>query len=173
MSQLLAELYGLLGVKGIQTSPYHLQMDGLVKRFNGHVVRKTVQDEGKDWDKMIPYLLFAYREVPQSSIGFSPFELLYGRDVRKPLDIQRETWEPSSKSDAAITHRCLKEIVDITGENILFSQEEQKRWYVKRARLCGFEHGNLVLVLLPTTADKLMVQWQGPFQVLAREGKVT
>ena len=38
--------------------------------------------EGKDWDQLLPYLLFAYREVPQSSTGFSPFELLYGRTVK-------------------------------------------------------------------------------------------
>ena len=40
--------------------------------------------DGKDWDNLIPYLLFAYREVPQSSTGFSPFELLYGRQVQGP-----------------------------------------------------------------------------------------
>ena len=181
-SQLLAELYRLLGVKGIRTSPYHPQTDGLVERFNQTLkgmLRKTVQEEGKDWDKMIPYLLFAYREVPQSSTGFSPFELLYGRDVRGPLDILRETWEASSKSDETVvsyvleTQRRLKEMADIAGENMLESQEEQKRWYDRRARLREFKRGDPVLVLLPTTADKLMAQWQGPYQVLAREGKVT
>ena len=90
---------------------------------------------------MIPYLLFAYREVPQSSTGFSPFELMYGRDVRGPLDILRETWEASSNSDETVvsyvleTQRRLKEMADIAGENMLESQEEQKRWYDRRARL--------------------------------------
>ncbi|KAL5516825.1 hypothetical protein EMCRGX_G002246 [Ephydatia muelleri] len=160
-SQLLAELYRLLGVKGIRTSPYHPQTDGLVERFNQTLkgmLRKT---------------------VPQSSTGFSPFELLYGRDVRGPLDILRETWEASSKSDETVvsyvleTQRRLKEMADIAGENMLESQEEQKRWYDRRARLREFERGDPVLVLLPTTTDKLMAQWQGPYQVLAREGKVT
>ena len=141
------------------------------------MLRKTVQDEGKDWDKMIPYLLFVYWEVPQSSTGFSPFELLYGCDVRGPLDILRETWEASAKSDEAVvsyiseTQRHLKEMADIAGENMAESQEEQKRWYDRRARLREFESGDPELVLLPTTTDKLMAQWQGPYQVLAREGK--
>ena len=31
--------------------------------------------------------MFGYREVPQASTGFSPFELLHGRSVRGPLDV--------------------------------------------------------------------------------------
>ena len=182
MSQLLAELYRLLGVKAIRTSPYHPQTDGLVERFNQTLkgmLRKTAQDGGKDWDKQIPYLLFAYREVPQSSTGFSPFELLYGRDVRGPLDILRETWEASSKSDETVvshvleTQRRLNEMADIVGQNLAMRQEAQKHWYDKRARMREFKRGDPVLVLLPTSTDKLTAQWQGPYQVLDRKGKVT
>lgn len=94
MSQLLAEPYKLLHIHSIRTSPYHPQTDGLVERFNQtlkNMLRKVMAKEGKDWDKLLPYLLFAYREVPQASTGFSPFELLYGRAVRGPLDMIRET----------------------------------------------------------------------------------
>ncbi len=31
-----------------------------------------------------------YREVPQATLGFNPFKLLYGRDVRGPLDVLKE-----------------------------------------------------------------------------------
>ena len=49
------------------------------------------QDEPGKWDELIPYLLFAYREVPQETTGFSPFEMLYGRQVRGPLAILRDS----------------------------------------------------------------------------------
>ena len=50
------------------------------------MLKKAAIDEGKDWDRVIPYLLFAY-QAPQSSSGFSLLELLYGRSVREPLDV--------------------------------------------------------------------------------------
>ena len=54
-------------------------MDGLVERFNQtlkRMLKKDAMDNVKDWDKFVLYLRFAYREVPQASTGFSPFELV-------------------------------------------------------------------------------------------------
>lgn len=55
------------------------------------MLRKVAGNEGKEWDKLLPYILFAYREVRQASTGFSLFELLYGRPVRGPIGcVERE-----------------------------------------------------------------------------------
>ena len=141
-SQLLAELYRLLHVHPIRTSPYHPQTDGLVERFNQtlkNMLRKAATEEGKDWDKLVPYLLFAYREVPQASTGFFPFELLYGRDVRGPLDILRESWESSQKSNESIisyvlsTRDKLLKMSELVQENLSKAQSRQKSWYDKNA----------------------------------------
>ncbi|XP_072316854.1 uncharacterized protein [Eucyclogobius newberryi] len=95
-SRLMQHFHRQLGITPIKTTPYHPQTDGLVERFNQtlkKMLRKFVADIGRDWDKWLPYLLFAYREVPQASTGFSPFELLYGWDVQGPLDLLLKTWE--------------------------------------------------------------------------------
>lgn len=53
---------------------------------------KKLVGRKKDWDEYLPYLLFAYREVPQESTGFSAFKLLFGRRVRGPIDILKGAW---------------------------------------------------------------------------------
>ena len=137
-SQLLSELYSMLHIHGIRTTPYHPQTDGLVERFNQTLkamLRKTAVQEGKDWDLLIPYVLFAYREVPQSSMGFSPFELLYGREVRGPLDVVKETWEASERSNQSVVsyvvniREKLEKMMALVRENVEKAQKVQKAWY--------------------------------------------
>ena len=174
-SRLLEELYRLLHVRPIRTSPYHPQTDGLVERFNGTLkamLRKVATAEGQDWDKWLPYVLFAYREVPQASTGFSPFELVYGRQVRGPLDILKETWEaPSQGSDESIVSYVLSvqerlaKMTELVKKNLAQAQVEQKQWYDQNARERVFKDGDQVLVLLPTSTSKLMASWQGPYMV--------
>ena len=44
--------------------------------------KKFTSNEVEKWDKFLPYITFAYREVLRESTGYSPFELLHGRTVR-------------------------------------------------------------------------------------------
>ena len=60
--------------------------------------------EGKDWDQLLVYVLFEYREVPQATTGFSPFELLYRRAVWGPLDKLKETWEAEESEESVVSY---------------------------------------------------------------------
>jgi hypothetical protein len=42
-------------------------------------------DSQKDWDDGVYMLLFAAREAFQESLGFSPFELVFGHSVGRPF----------------------------------------------------------------------------------------
>ena len=179
-SELLAEMYRLLHINGLRTSPYHPQTDGMVERFNGtlkEMLRKCAIEDGKDWDRLLPYVLFAYREAPHESTGFSPFELLYGREIRGPLDVLKEEWEAKSRNESVVSHimlmrERLESMASIVQENMKRAQAQQKQWYDRTARERVLEEGEKVLVLLPTSTSKLLAQWQGPYVILKRVGKV-
>lgn len=156
-SQLLMEIYRLLHVRPIRTTQYHPQTDGLVERFNQtlkSMLRKTAIEEGNDWDRLIPYLLFAYREVPQSSTGFSPFELLFGRPVRGPLEVLKESCEADKKSNESVVwyvlsvREKLDKMAELVEENLKEAQQTQKQWYDQKAREIKFQTGDQVLALL-------------------------
>lgn len=94
-SDLMKEISRLLHIRQMATTPYHPMCNGLVERFNGtlkKMLRKMSAERPRDWDRFLPALLFAYREVPQESLGYSPFELIYGRSVRGPMDVLKELW---------------------------------------------------------------------------------
>ncbi|XP_072169909.1 uncharacterized protein [Diadema setosum] len=177
MSLLMKQLCSSLGIKQIRTSPYHPQANGLVERFNATLkdMLKPYTLEGNvTWDDLIPYVLFAYREVPQESTGFSPFELLYGHRVRGPLDVIREAWLGETVPEEGLVSyvlNCRERLANITTaaqKNLAQAQKRQKAWYDRKARTKDLQVGDKVLVLLPSSSNKLLAKWQGPYPVIQK-----
>ena len=89
-SEIMKEVARLLSLQQLTTSAFHAQCNSLVERSHAtlkQMLRRMCVERPKDWDRYLPALLFAVREVPQESLGFSPFELLYGRNVGGPMAI--------------------------------------------------------------------------------------
>ena len=90
MFRITRELSDLLQMKWVRTLVYHPQVDELVERFNKTLkamLRKAIDKNGRNWDQLLPYLLFAVREVPQSFTGFLPFDLYF----HKPRGLAKRT----------------------------------------------------------------------------------
>ena len=181
LSQLMTVLYKRLGVHKVRTSPYHPMANGLVERWNGtlkSMLKRVVQDEPKDWDLYLPYLLFAYREVPEASTGFSPFELLYGRAVRGPLAVLKESWTGEEGTDTTVVDHVLKmrermaAMTELAHASIAKQQRRQRVWYDRGARDKVFEPGEEVLLLMPASSNKLQSVWQGPFKITRKVSPV-
>ena len=174
---LTQQLWKVCGIKPLLSSPYHPQTNGLCERFNGTLKQmlRTFTDACRDWERFLPHLLFSYREVPQESTGFSPFELLYGRRVRGPLDLIRGHWEGETEQEGTpivpnvleLRDRMEKLSLMVRG-NLQAAQGRQKRWYDQGARQRVFQVGQKVLVLKPVKANKMQASWQGPYKVVAQ-----
>ncbi|XP_040182571.1 uncharacterized protein LOC120915831 [Rana temporaria] len=176
------QLWQSCGVKPLFSSPYHPQTNGLCERFNGTLKQMLTAftESCGQWEKFLPHLLFAYREVPQASTGFSPFELLYGRKVRGPLDLIREHWEGNTgeKGIPVLPYVLefrdhLRALTESVRESLQAAQKRQKQWYDRGARDRNLEVGQKVLALRPSKKDKLQAAWQGLFKVVERISDTT
>ena len=180
MSECMQEVSRLLSIKGLTSTPYHPICNGLVERWNGtlkSMLKRLCQDQPKQWHRLINPVLFAYREVPQESTGFSPFQLLYGRSVRGPR-ILKELWTkevniPEVKSSYEYVTELREHLEDslkLAHEELEKSQKRYKRHYDQKAKPRRLEVGDRVLILLPTDSNKLLMQWRGPYTVESRVG---
>ncbi|XP_073785929.1 uncharacterized protein [Danio rerio] len=177
MSGLMADLCHLLKVKQIKTSVYHPQTDGLVERFNKtlkQMLRRVVAEDGRDWDLMIPYMLFGIREVPQASTGFTPFELLFSRQPRGLLDVARQAWEQEPAPQQSVIEHVrdmrerIEKVIPIVKEHLTEAQRAQQRLYNRPAQPREFQLGDKVMILIPTTTSKFLASWKGPYTVVER-----
>ena len=93
MSGIFQQVTHELGIKQYRSSAYDPKSQGAIERFHQtlkNMMRSYCLDTEKDWDGGIRLLLFAVRESVQESLGFSPFELVFGHTVRGPLKLLKE-----------------------------------------------------------------------------------
>ena len=182
MSDIMAKICQKLQITQIHATAYHQQTNGMTERFHDtlkNMMRSLSNQEMKVWDEFIPHFLFAYREVPSQATGYSPFELLYGRHVRGPLDVIKENWVDTRNDEPkdVVTYlldmrtRMTKWMQD-ANQNLSENQAKMKTFYDKKARVREFESGERVLIFLPESAAKLDSKWCGPYTIVRKINKV-
>ena len=80
-------------------SPNHPEASGLVERFNSSfkgLLSHVVRENPKTWHKLVPFVVWSMREVPNASTGTSPYQMLYGRQPRGVLAVLKESWTPDT-----------------------------------------------------------------------------
>jgi hypothetical protein len=175
--KLMNEVLEMLRIKHRVTSVYNPRGNGACERANGHIkqmIRKMCSEQPKTWDKVLDALLFAYREAPHESTGFSPFELLFGRTVRGPMQLLRQLWtDESVTEEVKLTteyvvnlREKLEGTCEIARENLKKSAKKQAKWYNKKTRSRFLKCGEQVLVLIPRKKNTLQLAWQGPYKVI-------
>ncbi|KAJ8020240.1 hypothetical protein HOLleu_39778 [Holothuria leucospilota] len=179
VSGLMKEVCRLLSIRKLNTTPYHAMCNGLVERYNGtlkQMLKKMCEEKPRDWDRYLKPLLFAYRETPNENTGFSPFELLFGRQVRGPMQLLKELWTGQCKETETKTtyqyvlelQNRLEETCKLAQENLKKAKQKQARYYNRKAKDRTFKVGDEVLLLIPNEENKLLMQWKGPFPIVEK-----
>eukprot|EP00775_Hariotina_reticulata_P003516 gene3516-biopygen5211 len=124
-------------------SKSHPQSNGQVERMVQTVktaLKKTcaAKQRVSDWDEEVAWIAMSYRCSPQSSTGFSPYEMLYGRkpvfppaaaDVLSP-EISYADPESAAK-DLRIRKETIKRICPVAMENLAIAQHRDQLRYLR------------------------------------------
>ncbi|GFY20171.1 retrovirus-related Pol polyprotein from transposon 412 [Trichonephila clavipes] len=101
-SALTTEFFERFGILVRHSSVYHPQSN-TVERFHRtlkQLLRVLCLDAGSEWDKHLPSILLALRTVSHKSTGYTPSELVYGKNLRTPETLVMEHWiEPEKEGD--------------------------------------------------------------------------
>ena len=114
---------------------------------------------------------FAVRESRNESLGFSPFELMFGREVRGPLSALKDSWLSHEHSEPSVTvsqyfeklKSTLLKVHNIAMENLKVSQKKMKTKYDRKTKVRNFKPGDSVLVFIPLAA-----KYSGPYIIKSK-----
>ena len=182
-SQLIAEVCKLLGVRKSCTTPYHPQSDGMVERFNRtllNMLATAATEHPFDWESHLRHLCMAYNTSVHPTTGYTPFYLMYGRQVRMPIDVMYGTPTPNPTSPSEYADDLRKKLENAyqkVREQMGHKLDRQKDLYDKRVHGKLFEAGDLVMLFSPVVPRgcprKLHRPWTGPFKIVNRLSDVT
>ncbi|RMX54825.1 hypothetical protein pdam_00022537 [Pocillopora damicornis] len=89
-SKIFSEICQLLSINKTRTTTYHPEGNDLVENLHKalrSMLKAIVEDNPATWDEHVDFCVMAYRTSVDSSTGHNQFELMFGREMRIPLDV--------------------------------------------------------------------------------------
>ena len=117
-------------------------------------MKRTIDDNQRCWHQKLRTALWANRITPKSSIGNSPFMLVYGREARLPISLEFPSLELAHQleliEDDAMTVRMaeLMELEEKRGKDmhtLEIHQQQVKKSFDNKARVRIFRDRDVVL----------------------------
>ena len=160
-SKVIKELCQLLNIKRSHTTPYHAAGNGMCERMNRTLLSMlaTLPPEKKSrWKEYVAPMIHAYNCTRHDSTGFAPFELMFGRKPRLPIDVVlglNHAGEQKSYPEYVQQLKTrLKEAYTKASENIKKAIGKMSQQYNKKMRGPTLEVGDKVLVRKVTFEGK-------------------
>lgn len=152
-SHLIKELCDLAGIEKTRTTPYHPRGNP-VERFNRTLLSMlgTLQPQQKSrWKEYVKPLVHAYNCTKNEVTGYTPYELMFGRSPRLPVDLAFglpvRNSSPTSHSQYVRDLRSrLEESYRLAATNAVKSAERNKTRFDQRVKPSVLEEGDRVLV---------------------------
>ena len=159
-SSVIEELCKILGIKQLQTMPYHPQMNGLVERLHQmimHMIRKLGEDKKANWPSQLAEIVHAYNATRSAVTGYSPCYLMFGPWPRLPVDFVFPTIgsNETPMREAPVKHvdvyiasvwDRLRTALQEAQAQSTAEAHQQKQYYDRKIGTLNLKPGYLVLV---------------------------
>ncbi|KAA0037783.1 Retrovirus-related Pol polyprotein from transposon 17.6 [Cucumis melo var. makuwa] len=89
-NKMMDKLYKQFKINHQNSTLYRPKMNGAVEAANKNIKRiiEKMTITYKDWHEMLPFALHEYRTSVRTSIGATPFSLVYGMEAVLPLEVE-------------------------------------------------------------------------------------
>jgi hypothetical protein len=169
----VAAISELAGVERVVTSPYHPATNGLTERFNRtlvNVLAKHAERNPTDWDAWLDFVMLAYRSRKNSTTGWTPFELMFGKKMFIPDDEEYASWLPKNDVDALSARineitTWYKKHIPQAATMIKKKQEKQRAFVEKSRTTTKLPVGSYVNIRLNVRGNKLAPRTFGPYRI--------
>ena len=179
LQNLKARFCRLAGVDKIRSTFYQSRTNGAVERLNGSIqtmLAKRVKETQTDWHLHLPIVISAYRATVHEVTNFSPNMLMFGREVRLPVDLLYEC-PANNRAMPRSTDEFVQGLADrmldnfeAARDNLHRAAEIRKSQYDTKVKSVPFSVGDRVYYWYPRKfagrSPKLQSLYTGPYTIV-------
>lgn len=176
-NRVVKETLETLNISHVTTSFYHPQSNAKVERFHrtlNDVLSKMVDGNTNSWDLFLNQALAAVRFNISESSKFSPYFLLYNRDVVLPID---NLLQPRRKYQGEETHKIALEhqhkTFMLVHRHLKQAKRRQTKYADKKSKSVEFSVGDPVYYKNYQKTNKLQNNWRAYFRIIEQKGPVS
>ena len=169
----------LLGIQKTKTTAFRPQSDGFIERVNrtlNNMLNCVIQDNPFSWDLLVKMCVLAYNSSVQESTSESPAMMMFGRELRLPIDVISPMVGDECKyaNHSEYVQKLqvrLGKVFESARQCMKKATLKQQQGYNNRLKQNEFESGSLVYFLNPVkgkSPKENYMKWKGPYVVVKK-----